>query len=421
MNLETVGNIRLKKFDQLDDAQLAASKAAANVAGFSFPVTIFRQGTRTALSGALPMSFIRSRLERKSAPKKGGIMDAINASNRPLDAAHAKGIGEYLTENMAGKYILPPLALNLQQPADVYTLDIQSTVAPGYLVLPMTAALSITDGQHRVAGVQAAIDKMVFDEQARFDQDAMAVMITCESDLSQIHQDFADAAKTKPLPASQLAVYDRRNVANGLVLDLVKACPVFDGKIDATSSTLSKRSSYLFLANQVRVLAKTLITGSWKDTEEVFETKAGKLLGTKGSPEYINWLGQFSGFINQVVGNNNVLAEIAALKPDALAVNSRIPALRDEGWICMTTTGLQIIGCLGHDALQDPKIDAEEIAQKIGALDWSRTNPLWKDALIGADGKILTQSPSVQEALRRARQAVGLTTPTSAPITAEEL
>lgn len=408
MSLENVGNIRLKKFDQLDDAQIAAGKAAANVAGFSFPVTIFRQGTRTALSGALPMSFIRSRLERKSAPKKGGIMDAINASNRPLDAAHAKGIGDYLTENMGNKYILPPLALNLQQPADVYTLDLETTIAPGYLILPMTAALSITDGQHRVAGVQAAIEKMLYDQQQQFDQDAMAVMITCEADLAQIHQDFADAAKTKPLPASQLAVYDRRNVANGLVLDIVKACPLFDGKIDATSSTLSKRSSYLFLANQVRVLAKTLITGSWKDTEDVFETKAAKLLGAKDSPEYKNWLQQFSAFINAVVEHNAVLAEIAALKPDALAVNSRIPALRDEGWICMTTTGLQIIGCLGHDALQHPTNNSSEIAKKVGELDWSRGNPLWKDALIGPDKKILTQSPSVQEALRRARQAVGL-------------
>ena len=59
--------------------------------------------------------------------------------------------------------------------------------------------------------------------------DGIGVMITCETNIDQIHQDFADCSKTKPLPPSQLAVYDRRNPANKLVIDLEAKCPVIQG------------------------------------------------------------------------------------------------------------------------------------------------------------------------------------------------
>ena len=45
-------------------------------------------------------------------------------------------------------------------------------------------------------------------------------MLTCETDLQRIHQDFADASKTKAIPPSMLVAYDRRPPINRLVLDL---------------------------------------------------------------------------------------------------------------------------------------------------------------------------------------------------------
>jgi DNA sulfur modification protein DndB len=277
------------------------------------------------------------------------------------------------------------------------------------LVLPMTAAMSITDGQHRVVGVQETAKDLNEEQLARLDQDAIAVMITCEVDTMQVHQDFADAAKTKPLPPSQLAVYDRRNVANGLVLDLIDVCPVFRGKIDAVSKSLSKRSAALFLSNQVRVLTKTLIAGTWKDPDEVYSQKAERVLKTKGSPEYLELLEKFAAYVGAVTESNPVLREIASLPPGGLVTNSRIPELREQGWICMSTTGLQIIGSIGHEVLREHTTDWKAYATKLGAVDWSRSNPLWAGNIIAADGKILTQSSSAQSALHAVRNAIGLT------------
>ncbi len=268
--------------------------------------------------------------------------------------------------------------------------------------------LAITDGQHRVVGVETAASQLPQDLLDKLDQDAIAVMITCETSASQVHQDFADAAKTKPLPPSQLAVYDRRNVANGLVLDLIDSSPLFNGKIDATSATLSKRSSALFLSNQVRVLTKTLIAGTWKDADEVFTLKAERVLGVKDLEQYKHLLKRFSEFLTVVVQENAVLREIAALPPTGLSTNSRIPELREEGWICMTTTGLQIIGCIGHIILKDDTDNWKGYARNLGRLDWSRKNSLWVGNIIGSDNKIVTQSPMVMAALEKVKSQIGL-------------
>src|SRR5437773_193500 len=67
-------NVKFHNFETLEQAQIEAQKAAANTAGQSFPMVLFRQGNRQALSGALPVSYVRSRLKRKSAEKKSGVV-----------------------------------------------------------------------------------------------------------------------------------------------------------------------------------------------------------------------------------------------------------------------------------------------------------------------------------------------------------
>ena len=82
---------------------------------------------------------------------------------------HVKAIAEYLGTNAGypnteeyhsnrGKYIIPAVTLNVNDPLRVYTIRTSSTVRSGYLVIPDTAKLDTTDGQHRL---QAVIDAYV--------------------------------------------------------------------------------------------------------------------------------------------------------------------------------------------------------------------------------------------------------------------
>ena len=145
----------------------------------------------------------------------------------------------------------------------------------------------------------ANIDRLaitaVLDEMPDLNTDGVAVMITCETDNAQIHQDFADCSKTKALPPSQVAVYDLRNPANRLVRDVEQQCPLFKAKIDATSVTLSKNSTALFLANQLRQFVKTWLVGSYQYADAAFEARTRELL--PDDETYAKTLGAFVDYV----------------------------------------------------------------------------------------------------------------------------
>jgi DNA sulfur modification protein DndB len=408
----TSNNVKLHSFDTLEGAQLAAAKASASVAGISFPVVMFKQGKRILMNGALPIGFARQRLHRASAQKKTGVSQARLAMNRPIDLDHARTIAKYLAENRSGKFLIPPLTLNVQQPIDVYTLNVESEMKPAYVVMPMTAILSITDGQHREMALELLVELMSPEEMQILDSNSVAVMIVCEADIDQIHQDFADCSKTKPLPASQLAVYDRRNPANGIVLDLIEQCPVFKDKVDATSSTLSAGSLSLFLANQVRQLVKELLVGSYAESDDTFEDKAKKILVARGDPKYNEQRIRFAEYINVVTEAIPTLRRIAEL--DTSVSLNQIPVLRKEGWVCMTATGMNIIGRIGHELFRDKHSNWRHYATRLGDIDWSKNAPIWEGNIVQNGSKVMTQQTPLKNAVEAVRQRIGLSYPAAA-------
>ena len=137
--------VTLKRFPTLEEAQRAAGSEAANTGALSIPVVAFRQGQRTVATGALPMSWVRNRLESRSAKtaKKGGSMQDTEASwNRPELPEHSQAIAKYITENYNKAYIIPPLSLNIQHRVHLYIPDYPSEFLPGYLVIPGSAKLA---------------------------------------------------------------------------------------------------------------------------------------------------------------------------------------------------------------------------------------------------------------------------------------
>ncbi len=336
--------------------------------------------------------------------------DTKAAWNRPEIPEHSQAIAKYLSENYKKAYIIPPLSLNIQHKVHLYIPDYPSEFLPGYLVIPGSAKLAVTDGQHRKTAISLAMDQMDESAAASFGSDAVSVMITCETDINQIHQDFADCCKTKPLPPSLLAVYDRRNPANRLVGDLENLCPLFKGRIDSTSTTLSKKSTYLFLANQLRQLVKELLAGSYGIADAEFEKRAIELIGQVD--QYDAAVEKFTGYINYLTTVIPVWQEIAKLPPGSLET-SQIPVKRQEGWICLTATGLNIIGRLGHDLFTNAQRanNWKQYASKMGdpqIIDWKRSAEVWRGTII-QDNKLLTQQVPVRRAYEKVAQAMGIT------------
>jgi DNA sulfur modification protein DndB len=361
------------------------------------------------MAGAFPVKFIRTQLASKSAQKKGTVTDAVESLNRPAMKDHIDAISKYLVENVADRYILPPLTLNVKEPLSLFTVKGSSRIKLGYLSVPITATLSITDGQHRFLATQDAHDRLDEQLRSRFDGDGIAVMITCEADTAQIHQDFADCSKTKPIPPSLLAVYDRRNPANGMVMDLIDECSFFKDKIDSTSKNLSKKSPALFLTNQVRQLVKTLLCGSWGMGDDDFSTFVHNLLPDKDA--YQDALLKYIDYVNFLTENIPVWKEISELKPGIQS--NRIAQLREEGWVCLTATGLVVIGTIGYDLFTNDITDWRAYTRKLAAIDWRRSAEIWKGNIVLENGKIAMGQSAVKAAITEVCAAIGWERPTA--------
>jgi DNA sulfur modification protein DndB len=407
-----IGLVREIFCPDLETAQARAGAESTNTSGHSVPVVIFKQGKRYNMTGALSFAFIASRLETRSATARGSITDVNIALNRPEISEHSDAIGKYLADNAGRVYVLPPITLNVQQPVRLYSVNYEGAqVRPGYLIIPPLAKLAITDGQHRRSGVIKALSQITADQQDELERDGIAVMITCENNIDQIHQDFADCSKTKALAPSQVAVYDRRNPANRLVVDIERLCPIFRGKVDATSVKLGKRSTSLFTANQVRQFIKSILVGNWGMGDIEFEKRAKERLGT--DENYKLYSSPIAEYLNVVTEACPVLHELAQIT-GGVDLN-RVSVRRNEGWLVLSATGLVVIGLIGHEILTKNIDNWQEYAKRLGELDWSRSSPDWQGILV-QNGKIITSQSSAKAAVAKVRELIGWSPDLGLPI-----
>jgi DNA sulfur modification protein DndB len=404
--MEVTAFVNRKQRPDLTQAAIAAREEAANTAGFTLIGVLFRQGSRQCISTAFPVRQVLASLQVNQAKKGNSVSEVLAATNRPVMSEHVTSIADYLVENVGGKYILPPMTLNLQQRISVYEPDYESDLKPVYIVVPMTAKISVTDGGHRTMAIIQTLERLAEEKRDHFEGDAVSVMITLESDTAQVHQDFADCSKTKALPPSQLAAYDRRNPANGLVLDLINDCALFKDRIDSTSKTLSKKSNHLFLTNQVRQLVKELLVGDYGLADVVFEAKAKDILGASDSEAYVAERVRFTEFVNRVTSAIPVLKEIASTPTTGVASN-KISDYREQGYVCLSATGLVMIGRIGHELFKTENPEWRSVLDRFGEINWRRSGPLWQGNVV-RDGKIITLRAAVKLGVEELRKALGL-------------
>jgi hypothetical protein len=267
-----------------------------------------------------------------------------------------------------------------------------------------------------------------------FAQDGVAFMLTCESNIEKAHQDFADCSKTKQLPPSMLTVYDLRNRANGLVIKLVNVCPIFKDKVDSTAKSIGNNSSALFTTNQVRQMVKAILTGDFALGDEQFAETAKELLPT--TELYQETLDKFEEFINYLTEHLDVWKE--ASQVPAGIQHAKLKQIRGRGYVCLTATGLNIIGRIGHELLASGAPDWKQYALKLAHLDWQKSNPLWTDVVQPKKDKlgnvvmedvqvnghtekrpvmgVVTNRAPLNRAINRASQAIGLAPTPETPV-----
>ena len=387
----------------------AAVEEAAHTGGHILPATMFIQGGRVNLSLAMTLADVADFVHRQTAPRDSDPRASIN---RPLMPDHARTIERYLVDN-GDSYILPSLTLSVKSDLSVYTMKSPSPLRTAWVVMRSDTQFTVTDGQHRLVALTGSTETKSKLEGAlrrrpELGGDGVAVHLVFEKDQDRIHQDFADAARTKQIPPSMLAAYNQREPFNRVLAQIARDCPLLAGRVDMMSKTLSKKSQKLFLLNQVRGFLKELILGDYAATEEAVARAAREQLATTEHQQA--WIDLALRLLNTLSEHMTPWNEVVTLESGTPAAN-RIPPLREK-YLNMTATGLNIIGRVGHLVFTNVPADAGKQAiyfEKLAKLDWRKSNPDWEGTVIlPGTTRLATARSAVNLANRKVRDSLDL-------------
>lgn len=220
----------------------------------TFICHVYEQGQRTHLAFSLPLKMLLELARLNSADGKKNKSNAEEMMNRPLMQPHVKEIAKYLIDT--DSYILPPFIFNSNTPIKVFTFG-EGPVKCGYALISPDIALYVTDGQHRLKAIEKAVI-----ERPELNNDSVTVLVVQEEDMEQIHQDFADCSKNKPIPPALRASFDVSDFLSKISRDLTKQLDIFNGRIDKISSKIGKDPTYLFTMSQLRIGVSEFLFGT---------------------------------------------------------------------------------------------------------------------------------------------------------------
>lgn len=412
-NTETNNLVNVHYFDTAEEAQSAAAQFSSNTFGQVCPVIIFQQGNRMCASTSIPVGIAVNVLNTNPVDKKAHL-DAVKLSyNRPIDKDHVKAVSSYITKAISEgeKYILPSLTVTATKQQHLFTVNplSNSFTQVGYLVVSLRdSSLIVTDGQHRLKGLEKALDELEGELVDKLNSDGLPIMFSFESELNQVHQDFADCSKTKALPKSMIAVYDRRVPANGLILDIIEQCKLFnDGRTDSTSVSLSKKSNCLVLTNSIRNLLKALFKGNHSMADKAFDTFANQHLTDPVS--YKKHLEKAIYAINTLTEKSPVLQAISSIPrgPE----RQQLTEYREK-YLIANPLGLSLAckAIYQYSLFNEGGLE-EFITDLTNNIDWRKEAQIWEGTVISQrDGKyaISSTNKAVGAAIEAIEKQLGI-------------
>jgi DNA sulfur modification protein DndB len=371
--------------DALDQATRSAATSGARL----FICHVYEQGNRTHLAFSLSLKLLLEIAKLNSADGKKNKSNAEEMMNRPLMQPHVKEIAKYLVNTDA--YILPPFIFNSDTPIKVFAFG-SGSVKFGYAIISSDISLYVTDGQHRLK----AIEKAVIERPELYD-DSVTVLVVQEKDLDQIHQDFADCSKNKPIPPALRASFDVSDLLSRITRDLSKELDIFKGRIDKISSTVGKDANYIFTMSQLRIGVSELLFGVSNKSLDSFTVESRE--------EYQALLERAKLFYLEFAKSNNTWNLL--FQPRSQANNLlNFYSLRQER-IDFNSVGFIIISRIGHLIFFENNFNDEQnslLIKALANLDYRRNCVLWENSVVIDDGKgekkIIAQRAAINKALK---------------------
>jgi DNA sulfur modification protein DndB len=303
-------------------------------------------------------------------------------AQRVLNKQRVPAIRDYLLHNSDG-YVFSAITASYQLPDGVDESELFTPFEPGadigILNLPMDADLLVNDGQHRRAGIAAALE-----EDPTIGEDVIAVVLFPFEDSARAQQMFSDLNRTaSPTTKSLNILYDHRDRLSNITMALTRAVDVFDGRVDKERASLSKRSPALITLGSLHDGTKELLG----DVTEVNAAEKQDLA---------------VAFWQTVSRSLPPWADVAAGRATA-------PEVR-ETTIATHAVTLRAIGEAGRTLVaRHPNDWATVLAEVFAATDWSRTNPEWQGVAV-TDGDVTNRRQSQRDLAELLRVKLGVAT-----------
>lgn len=303
-------------------------------------------------------------------------------AQRVLNKHRIPAIRDYLLQN-PDSYVFSSITASYQLPDGVAEEDLFTPFEEGseigVLNLPMEADLLINDGQHRRAGIAAALE-----EDPSIGEDSISVVLFPFENHDRAQQMFSDLNRTaQPTTKSLNILYDHRDRVANITMNLVGSVAVLKDRVDKEHASLARRSPAL------------ITLGSLHDGTK-------ELLGEVSEENFTESLDLAVAFW-QTVSEVTPWAEVAAGRATA-------PEVREQT-IASHAVTLRAIGAAGHGLVAArPDSWASTITSVFSAIDWSRRNPEW-DGVVVADGEVLNRRQNQRDLTELLRVKLGVATP----------
>ena len=304
-------------------------------------------------------------------------------AQRVLNKNRIPAIRDYLLQN-PDSYVFSSITASYELPEGVTEEELFEPIGKdadiGVLNLPMDADLLINDGQHRRAGIAAALE-----EDPAIGEDTISVVLFPFENHDRAQQMFSDLNRTAQLTTKSLNIlYDHRDRLSNITMTLVSSVAAFEGRVDKEHASLAKRSPALITLGSLHDATRELLG---EITEENFTEKLDLAIAF--------W---------QIVGKSlNPWVEVTAGIQTA-------PAVR-EYTICSHAVTMRAIGAAGRAAIQQlPDAWASTIGSVFDQIDWSRSNPEW-DGVVVADGDVLNRRQNQRDLTELLRVKLGVAMP----------
>jgi len=307
-------------------------------------------GTRTYYSCLMPMSAIPNLF--KFTDWAGFTPE--DREQRVLNEKRVPDLRDYILDN-EDDYLFSSITASYKSEPVYEELKNGGDGSLGVLKLKLGDDLIINDGQHRAAGIAAALK-----ENPALGEHTISVLLFPYEDKDRVQQMFSDLNRFVQKTSKSLDIlYDKRDPVSAATLDAMEEVPVFKELTDKDSQTLKTKSTKLFTLAALYDANTELLKG--RDDEKLAEK--------------IELLVDF-------------WANVAKNMPDwasVLSHHKEAQELRAEK-ISSHSTVLRALGGLGMELMKD-ETWRERLAG-LQAIDWSKKNAEWENVCIVANSVV---------------------------------